>query len=201
MEDFRDIIVVKGSPQVIVSKNPTSYQLIGKGKQGAVFRLSPKRCVKIYPQEEHAAMEQEVLRAAKGSQFFPVLYEWGKNYTVMEYIEGQSLYEHLKEGNKITKEIVQKLLLMLKEREQLGIPRRDANLRHVITSENNGIKVIDHVNSYRKKRRVPRQMVRGLEDMGVLKDFLSYVKILDEAELSKWEKDITIGRYIKKYQL
>lgn len=100
LEDFRDIIVLKGVPQVIVSKNPTSYKLIGKGAQGAVFRLTRDRCVKIYAKEEHVAMEQEVLQAAKGSEFFPVLYESGKNYTVMEYISGESLYEYLKKGKK-----------------------------------------------------------------------------------------------------
>lgn len=90
---------------------------------------------------------------------------------------------------------MQKLLLMLKEREQLGIPRQDANLRHIIISKKKSIKVIDHVNSYRKIRPVPKEMFTGLKKLGVLKEFLRYVEILDKDLFSKWKKDKTIGPY------
>ncbi|MGF7185882.1 putative Ser/Thr protein kinase [Desulfitispora alkaliphila] len=201
MDDFKEIIVTKGSPKVRVKKNPTSYKLIGKGIQGAVFKISSERCVKIYPEEKHAAMEQAVLQAAKGSQYFPMLYESGKNYTVMEFVSGITLRDYLFDKNEIPIHIVEQLLTMLKEREQLGIPRVDANLRHVIISDDHTMKVIDHVNSFKKKLRVPKSLTQGLKNLGLLEDFLKKVRVLDEETFIKWKKSRTIGKYISKYRL
>ena len=43
MEDFKSIRVVSGEGEqhVEIIHNPTSYPLIGKGRQGAVFKISP----------------------------------------------------------------------------------------------------------------------------------------------------------------
>jgi hypothetical protein len=49
LEDFKTIIVSSGKKAVTIVDNPTSYPMIGKGKQGAVFKLSPDCCVKIFP--------------------------------------------------------------------------------------------------------------------------------------------------------
>lgn len=201
MEDFKQIIVKKGSPRVVVINNPTSYKFIGNGLQGAVFKLSSDRCVKIYPVEEHAAREQEVLKIAKGSEFFPKLYESGRNYTVMEFIPGVSLIEYLEKEKKLTKDIVKQLLLILKEMKQLGIPRGDAMLQHIIINEDKRMKVIDHVNSKVKKSRVPRLMIKGFKELGLLEDFLKNVKALDEATFHKWKKSKTIRRYIEREKI
>ncbi|MFC6600694.1 hypothetical protein ACFQDF_00805 [Ectobacillus funiculus] len=52
MDEFKSIIVKRGKYdwelEVI---NPTQLELIGKGAQGAVFKLSEERCVKIYLKE------------------------------------------------------------------------------------------------------------------------------------------------------
>ncbi len=199
MSTFQDIVVKRGRSGVRVEKNPTPYPLIGKGIQGAVFKLSENRCVKIYPLAEHAASEQEVLRAAKTSKFFPKLYESGKHYTVMEYIEGVSLDEYFRNNGQWTTSLTKQLLTMLKERKQLGFPRCDTNLRHILINNAGEIKVIDHVNTNKKRRPVPSSMIIGLEELGVLKRFLEDVKELDEELYLKWKKSKVIGRYVLKH--
>ena len=47
MEDFKSITVTKGVKTLEIH-NPTNYPLIGMGAQGAVFKLSEDKCVKIY---------------------------------------------------------------------------------------------------------------------------------------------------------
>lgn len=95
MEDFTSICVEKGE-KVEVVHNPTSYPLIGRGKQGAVFKISSDRCVKIYAKKKNVLNESKVLKAAQESPIVPKLYEVGTNYIVMEYIEGPSLTKYLK---------------------------------------------------------------------------------------------------------
>jgi putative serine/threonine protein kinase len=47
IDDFKQISVKQGIDQVEIN-NPTNYPLIGKGKQGAVFKISADKCVKFY---------------------------------------------------------------------------------------------------------------------------------------------------------
>ncbi|MGZ4161268.1 MAG: hypothetical protein ACXVNF_10815, partial [Neobacillus sp.] len=66
MEDFESIRVVsrRKGDKVEVVHNPTSYPLIGRGNQGAVFKISSDQCVKIFPKPMHAQSESEALKAA-----------------------------------------------------------------------------------------------------------------------------------------
>lgn len=64
MNDFTSITVTKSEKSLEIH-NPTSYPLIGKGAQGAVFKLSKNTCVKIFVDPDKAKMEQEAFRTAK----------------------------------------------------------------------------------------------------------------------------------------
>ncbi|MBT2602685.1 hypothetical protein J7E55_06385 [Bacillus sp. ISL-53] len=89
MEDFKSICVTEGIKKVDVKKIPTSFPLIGKGAQGAVFKISSDKCVKICAKSEFAAKEGNVLKIAQESPAIPRLYDVGHNYIIMEYLEGQ----------------------------------------------------------------------------------------------------------------
>jgi hypothetical protein len=73
MEDFKTISLTSTKKKVKVN-NPTHYPLIGKGKQGAVFKLSSKRCVKIYSMQEHWEREYNAYKVMQGSHIIPK--EW-----------------------------------------------------------------------------------------------------------------------------
>ncbi|RFU64582.1 hypothetical protein [Bacillus sp. V59.32b] len=89
-QDFRKINVTKGEHGVEV-ENPTNYPLIGKGVQGAVFKLSRRRCVKIFSGMNAAKKEADAMRQGQDSYLMPRIFEVGDNYIVMEYVDGPSL--------------------------------------------------------------------------------------------------------------
>lgn len=189
-EDFRKIVIYNEIDQegkrkrVVV--NPTSYEKIGKGRQGNVFKISAEHCVKIYLKTEDAESESRALKAVEGSPFFPVMFEQGPNYIVMEYVEGISLDDYLMGSSSMPMVITREILAMLKEMRRLKLTRLDAKLRHIIVTPSGKLKVIDHVNSFIKKYDKPIFILEGLESLGLKQEFLKQVKKLDEALYRKW---------------
>lgn len=186
MDDFRSIKVAKGKATVNV-ENPTGLEQIGKGAQGAVFRISKDRCVKIYAKQEYARSESKVLKIAQDSQIVPMLYEVGPNYIVMEYINGQPLKPYLQSQRSIPESVTKQLLFIFHEMKRLGFARIDANIRHFIITGQGVIKVIDHVNSFKKERSWPSLFFEGLAKLKLLNTFLNQVKKMDPELFLEWK--------------
>ncbi|RXI96471.1 hypothetical protein DS745_22435 [Anaerobacillus alkaliphilus] len=186
MIDYRSIKVTKGKGKVKILTNPSSYELIGKGCQGAVFKLSEDRCVKVFASSKHRSREESVLRMAKGSSFFPKFYEAGEYYIVMELVKGKTLEQFFLEGNKIPIEMTKQIVHLIKDLKRLNIPRRDPKLRHMILTENNKIKLIDHVNSLNWTEQ-PEKLFSGLEKLGLLETFLKQVEEIENELYLEWK--------------
>jgi predicted Ser/Thr protein kinase len=111
--DYKSIVVTDGCPVKIV-RNPTSYPLIGRGGNGAVFKLTDDKCVKIYPDENNARNEGKALALGQSSPIFPRLHKAGRKYVVMEYISGAYLDEYLQEKGSITDQVTKQILFFFK---------------------------------------------------------------------------------------
>jgi predicted Ser/Thr protein kinase len=186
MEDIKSIIVTKG-PSGIEIHNPTNYPLIGNGAQGAVFKLSEDKCVKIYTNPLQASMEHEALRAGSHLAFFPKVYETGTNYIVMDYFNAPTLKEYLRNCVYIPESITLKILTILAEMKKANFTMVDAPLRHIFVLENEELKVIDHVNAFKRVHPVPLKLLRDLK-MILLKDsFLAEVKRLEPETFREWD--------------
>jgi len=187
MKDFKSIKVTKGLKTLLID-NPTDYPLIGMGSQGAVFKLSEQKCVKIYTDLLQARMEAEALKAGQHLTFFPRLYETGSNFVVMEYFNAPTLKEYLRNCTYIPESITDKLLFILKAMKQANFTMIDAPLRHIFVLGNEELKVVDHVNAFKRQHPVPLKLLRDL-NMILLKDsFLSRVKKIDPDTYNIWEK-------------
>lgn len=169
-----------------VKHNPTFYELIGRGTQGAVFKLTSDKCVKVYHSKDHKRREENVLILAESSPYFPKLFEAGKYYIVMEYVDGITLEKYLEQERKLSREITEQIISLIKDMKRLNIPRRDPKLRHMIMNKENKIKVIDHVNSLKKKHK-PERLFEGLQDLHLLKTFLGQVKEIDNELYKEWK--------------
>ena len=185
MKDFRKIRVTKGDKTLII-ENPTDYPLIGMGSQGAVFQLSDKKCVKIYEDPEQAKMEAEALKAGQHLPFFPRLYQTGENFVVMEYFDGPNLKEYLKNCMYIPESITKKLIEMLREMEKTGFTMVDAPLRHIFVMDGEELKVVDHVNAFKRQHPVPLKLLRDLNIILLKESFLSQVEKLAPDLFQKW---------------
>ncbi|MFB6803472.1 hypothetical protein ACFCVU_20235 [Peribacillus butanolivorans] len=186
MEDFKTITVSKGEKSLEIH-NPTTYPLIGMGAQGAVFKLAEDKCVKIYSDPVQARMEEEALKAGQHLPFMPVVYETGSNYIVMEYFNAPTLKEYLRNCTYIPDSIVKKLLYILKELKQAKFTMIDAPLRHIFVLGNEELKVIDHVNSFKRMHPVPLKLLRDLKIILLKDSFLAQVKKLEPDTFNEWE--------------
>jgi predicted Ser/Thr protein kinase len=186
MEDFKTITVTKGEKSLEID-NPTTYPLIGMGAQGAVFKLSEDKCVKIYSDPVQAKMEEEALKAGQHLPFMPVVYDTGSNYIVMEYFNAPTLKEYLRNCTYIPDSIVKKLLYILKELKQAKFTMIDAPLRHIFVVGNEELKVIDHVNSFKRMHPVPLKLLRDLKIILLKDSFLAQVKKLEPDTFNEWD--------------
>jgi predicted Ser/Thr protein kinase len=198
MEDFKSIKVTKGIKSLVID-NPTSFPLIGKGSQGAVFKLSDEKCVKIYTDTLQAKMEAEALHAGQHLPFLPKLFETGPNYTVMEYFDAPTLKEYLRNCTYIPESITRKLLSMLRDMEKAKFTMIDAPLRHIFVLENEELKVVDHVNAFKRIHPVPLKLLRDLNIILLKESFLSRVKQLEPDTYDRWDRYFTENRFDYKH--
>lgn len=194
MKDFQSIKVRKG-PKTLVIDNPTKYPLIGEGAQSAVFKLSEDTCVKIHADPEQAKMETEALEAGKHLTFVPKVFDSGKNFIVMEYFHAPTLKEYLRNCTYIPESIVKKLLMILRELKKANFTMLDAPLRHIFVLENEELKVIDHVNAFKRNQPVPLKLLRDLDNIFLKDSFLNQVKRLEPKTHQAW------NRYFAKNKL
>ncbi|MEH7109117.1 hypothetical protein [Bacillus sp. JJ1764] len=188
MDDFKLIEIVPGNP-VVLQKNPTNYPLIGKGLQGAVFKLSEDRCVKIYSRKRYCKRDSQVLREiGQQSSIVPEIYEIGDKYIIMEYLSGPSLQEIFEEQREISEPICIQMIELLHEQIRCQFPRIDFALRHAIYDGKGRLKLIDHVNSFRVKRTVPTRLLKDLKQIGLLEEFLEKVKPIEPQFYEQWKK-------------
>lgn len=189
MEDFKLIVVSPGKPVNV--QNPTSLPLIGKGLQGAVFKLSDNQCVKIYSKRKYCSRERNVLeKVIKESNIFPEVDEVGENYIIMEYLTGPSLQEHLEDTGVITEPLTNQIIELITELKRCNFPRIDFSLRHTIYDSNDRLKIIDHVNSFRVKRSYPKRLLTDFKQLGLLASFLEHVKNIKPDFYEQWKRSL-----------
>jgi len=186
MEDFKSIKVTKGLKTLEID-NPTAYPIIGMGSQGAVFKLSEDKCVKIYGNPEHCKQEKEVLLKGKNLSFIPKVYEIGTNYVLMEYLLGPNLNAYLKKQSHLSKEITRRLLDILSTMKKSGFKQIDAPLRHIFVT-NDGFKFVDHVYSFTRQQDRPLELFQNLHERNFLDSFLEQVKEMDPQTHAEWTK-------------
>ena len=122
--------------------NLGKVKVIGKGKTGIVALLDEKRVIKI--RRSDSPKESLEIEAKIQSMAFPVapkVYDYGKNFIVMDYIEGKLLSEAKKNKN-----VIIDLLLKAKELEDKKIEHKELArpYKNVIVTENDKVYIIDY---------------------------------------------------------
>ncbi|MES1053155.1 hypothetical protein FOA24_29445 [Bacillus thuringiensis] len=186
MEDFKKITVIKVKKSLEI-QNPTTYPLIGMGTQGAVFKLTKNKCVKIYSDPVQAGVELKALKAGKYLPFMPVVYDTGSNYIIMEYFNAPTLKEYLRNCTYIPGSIVKKLLFILKKLKQAKFTMIDAALHNIFVVGNEELKVIGHEDSFKNVCPVPLNLLMDFKKILLKDSFLAEVKKLDPNTFNEWD--------------
>jgi RIO-like serine/threonine protein kinase len=178
-----------------VEKMIRTSEFLGSGHNGIVYLLPNQRVIKIFKDKKICGKEYSIFMKTRKSKYFPKVYEHGGYYIVRDFASGQRLDKYIKKHG-ITKEISHNLVELIREFKKLNFKRVDIRCKDLYLKEDFSITVIDPKNNYSKKVNYPRHLMKGLNNLGVLDDFLSVVSALDSELYELW--DFSFKQYLEK---
>ncbi|WP_108672084.1 serine/threonine protein kinase [Peribacillus acanthi] len=139
------VITKKGSSFILNDKDP-NLTLIGEGRSAFVFRIgTTDKVLKVFfPEFEKVAREEaEVYRILSGIPYYSPLYGAGKNYLVIDFIEGYTFFSCLEKGIPISTDSLREVDCALGLAREKGLNPSDVHLRNIIITSSGEIKLID----------------------------------------------------------
>lgn len=186
------------SKRNIKELNLLEYKFLGKGNNGTVYLMPGNKVIKICNVIGSCIGEAQILEAVNGNKYFPVIYEYGGNYIVRDYVEGQCLKNYIKE-NGLSKEISIKIIELLKEFSRLKFKKQDVRCKDIYIKKDGNLMIIDPKGFLTKKRRYPRHLCKGLDTLGCLDKFLEVLRNYDMGLYSKWIENLLEDREEREY--
>ncbi|MBA4601488.1 serine/threonine protein kinase [Thermoactinomyces mirandus] len=137
---------------VTIEKFPSELKLIGFGTDAVVVQHPdlPDKVFKIFADDRLHKIDQEfkVYQTLGNSPYFARCYGRGKNYLLLSYEQGPTLYECLREGIEIPEQAILDVEKGREEARQKGLNPRDIHLKNVILQQGHA-KLLD-VSEYLK---------------------------------------------------
>jgi RIO-like serine/threonine protein kinase len=157
-----------------VEKMLRTSEFLGSGHNGIVYSLPNKRVLKIFKDKEVCEKEYNIFMKTRKSNYFPMVYEHGSYYIIRDYASGEQLDTYIKEHG-LNKEISRNIIKLIEEFKKLNFNKLDIRCKDLYLKDDFSITVIDPKNNYSKKVIYPRHLMKGLNNLGVLNEFLSVV--------------------------
>ena len=139
------VYMMKGS-RVVLAEKDERLQLIGEGRSAFAFRIrGTDHVLKVFfpPFERIAVEESAIYKELKGNPFFPAMHESGKNYLVMDYVQGTTLFNCLVKGIPIASEHIKEVDNALQLAREKGLNPSDIHLRNIIVTPEGDVRLID----------------------------------------------------------
>lgn len=165
--------------------NLSELELVGKGTQGSVYKIDPKRCIKVFKKKDSCKKEIKTLLMAQGDRHFAKIFESGENFIIREYINGIELDKYLKD-HPLDINITKKILEIYDTLGRIGYRRQDIMLFHILVTKKGAFRIIDTGRVMKEKRTYPKLILEGLEEIGYKDKFLELVKLLRPDLYNKW---------------
>ncbi|MBV4420204.1 protein kinase [Clostridium tyrobutyricum] len=172
-----------------------SGRFLGEGHNGIVYLLPNDKVIKIFKDKRVCEGEYNILKKTTKSKHFPQIYYYGSNYIVRSYAKGARLDYYIKE-NGLDYDAAHSIVGLLKEFKKLKFTKLDIRCKDLYLDENLYLNVIDPKNNYSKHCIYPRHLMKGLNKLGVLGDFLNVVYSEYNEVYDDWSFRIT--RYLKR---
>ena len=157
-----------------VEKMLKTSQFLGAGHNGIVYLLPNNRVIKIFKSKKVCEGEYNILSKTRKSKYFPKVYEHGAYYIVRDFASGQRLDKYIKKHG-INKVISLNIIKLMEEFKRLKFNRLDIRCKDLYLTEDFSISVIDPKNNYSKNVSYPRHLMKGLNNLGVINQFLKVV--------------------------
>ncbi|WP_066186137.1 MULTISPECIES: RIO1 family regulatory kinase/ATPase domain-containing protein [Gracilibacillus] len=136
----------KSNRRIKVRKHHPDLQLYGLGRSAAIFKINNEnKIIKVFhPTFEHAAeQEKQNYEKLQGNHYYPVVYESGSNYLVMEYIEGKTFFECLATGIPLKPHYMKEVDQGLQTAKEAGLNPSDIHLHNLIVNKDGEVRIID----------------------------------------------------------
>lgn len=172
-------------------------KLLGEGHNGIVYEVPGNRAIKIFTDKNVCKSEADILYKVKKSKYFPRIYKNGDYYILRDIVNGKRLDDYIKE-NGLSQQLIYNLYRLINEFKSLKFTKLDARCRDIYVDKNKRLKVIDPKQCYKRKVDYPRHLMKGLDGIDVLDEFLRGIYIIDKRRGSEWEYKIN-QYYAREY--
>lgn len=169
-------------------------EYLGRGHNGVVFLLPGRRIIKIFYEKKICLKEADILKKVKGSKYFPKIIKHGDKYIIRELVDGIRLDQYIKKHG-LNKRLSKQIYRVLQEFKKLRFTKLDIRCRDLYVDDSGNIMVIDPKDNYTRRREYPRHLMKGLEKIDVLDDFLKFIKQFDKNLFKSWK--VKINKYFK----
>ncbi|WP_157950139.1 serine/threonine protein kinase [Vallitalea okinawensis] len=159
---------------------------IGGGKEGAIYMTPDRKVLKVYLYPQRCISEYKILREMEGNKYFPNVFECKGRFMLREYVEGIHFRDYIKE-NGLSKKLAMTLIDFAEEFDKIGYVDFDGLNKHVLILNDNEIKVIDPVK--KRKTKLYVYLIRDLNKLGVLNDFIDILRKKRPDLALKWIKN------------
>lgn len=173
--------------------------LIGKGHNGIVYKLKSGKVMKIFKETKICKEEYETLKkASKLSKNFPKAYLYKPHYIIRDFVTGIRLDKYLKQ-NPLCEKLAKNIIKLIEEFKKIKFKRLDIRCKDIYVQKDLSLKVIDPKHQFIKIVSYPRHLMKGLDKLGVIEDFLGYLKKHSENEYYHWKEkfDLYKNKHIK----
>ncbi|EHJ01851.1 hypothetical protein CDLVIII_5369 [Clostridium sp. DL-VIII] len=159
---------------------------LGEGHNGVVYELPNRKVIKIFLRKKVCNDEGSILARTNGSKYFPYLYKKGNLYVIRDLVEGKRLDKYIKE-NGLSEKLIKNIYELLGEFKKLKFKKLDVRCKDIYVSSNEKVMIIDPKKAYSKRIDYPRHLMKGLNKIGVLEDFIKGIGKIDSKKAVAWE--------------
>lgn len=160
---------------------------LGQGNNGIVYELPDKKAIKVFLTRKVCDDEGNILLRTNGSKYFPKIYKKGRLYIVRDMVNGERLDDYIKK-NGLSKNLIENIYGLLQEFRELKFKKIDTRCKDIYVSTKEKIMIIDPKKAYKRKVDYPRHLMKGLNRIGVLDEFLFGIKEIDKEKALIWEE-------------
>jgi len=178
-----------------IEKMLRTSEFLGSGHNGIVYLLPNKRVIKIFKNTKVCEGEYNIFIKTRKSKYFPKVYEHGAYYIVRDYASGHRLDKYIKKHG-INKEISLNIIKLIEEFTRLRFSRLDIRCKDLYLMDDFSINVIDPKNNYSKNVIYPRHLMKGLNNLGVIDEFLAVVSDERPKTYELW--NFKFNQYLEK---
>ncbi|VWX38566.1 lipopolysaccharide core heptose(II) kinase RfaY [Exiguobacterium oxidotolerans] len=145
-QELATAITIESNGQTqLITGQPPELDWIGTGRSAFVFRIQGTDRVikKFFPSHRHlAVLEGAIYEQLSSFSTYAKQYAYGADYLVIEYIEGQTLFDCLVNGTLIPRDVIRAVDQALADARSVGLNPSDIHLRNIMLTKD-GTRIID----------------------------------------------------------